>query len=198
MKKYYISTNTLLKYNEISGADYSDSIELYGSPEEAMKYACQSMMAYVSKIADLINIREYITHKLLSQETLDFTMNDNRVKCTIIKNENEIRLVVKQTLNVEGYRFDVSLTHQLLINEIEEENVGFIVVGKFDSESHSYMQILSGSPISSIKDTLIEIDKLKLAKMRNLCDFVICIVDTEKVKEEGIEKFENKKRKILK
>lgn len=198
MKKYYISTNTLLKYNEISGADYSDSIELYSSPEEAMKYACQSMMAYVSKIDDLINIREYITHKLLSQETLDFTMNDNRVKCTIIKNENEIRLVVKQTLNVEGYRFDVSLTHQLLINEIEEENVGFIVVGKFDSESHSYMQILSGSPISSIKDTLIEIDKLKLAKMRNLCDFVICIVDTEKVKEEGIEKFENKKRKILK
>ena len=198
MKKYYISTNTLLKYNEISGADYSDSIELYSSPEEAMKYACQSMMAYVSKIDDLINIREYITHKLLSQETLDFTMNDNRVKCTIIKNENEIRLVVKQTLNVEGYRFDVSLTHQLLINEIEEENVGFIVVGKFDSESHSYMQILSGSPISSIKDTLIEIDKLRLAKMRNLCDFVICIVDTEKVKEEGIEKFENKKRKILK
>ena len=198
MKKYYISTNTLLKYNEISGADYSDSIELYSSPEEAMKYACQSMMAYVSKIDDLINIREYITHKLLSQETLDFTMNDNRVKCTIIKNENEIRLVVKQTLNVEGYRFDVSLTHQLLINEIEEENVGFIVVGKFDSESHSYMQILSGSPISNIKDTLIEIDKLKLAKMRNLCDFVICIVDTEKVKEEGIEKFENKKRKILK
>ena len=198
MKKYYISTNTLLKYNEISGADYSDSIELYSSPEEAMKYACQSMMAYVSKIDDLINIREYITHKLLSQETLDFTMNDNRVKCTIIKNENEIRLVVKQTLNVEGYRFDVSLTHQLLINEIEEENVGFIVVGKFDSESHSYMQILSGSPISSIKDTLIEIDKLKLAKMRNLCDFVICIVDTEKVKEDGIEKFENKKRKILK
>ena len=198
MKKYYISTNTLLKYNEISGADYSDSIELYSSPEEAMKYACQSMMAYVSKIDDLINIREYITHKLLSQETLDFTMNDNRVKCTIIKNEKEIRLVVKQTLNVEGYRFDVSLTHQLLINEIEEENVGFIVVGKFDSESHSYMQILSGSPISSIKDTLIEIDKLKLAKMRNLCDFVICIVDTEKVKEEGIEKFENKKRKILK
>ena len=60
------------------------------------------------------------------------------------------------------------------------------------------MQILSGSPISSIKDTLIEIDKLKLAKMRNLCDFVICIVDTEKVKEDGIEKFENKKRKILK
>ena len=119
MKKYYISTNTLLKYNEISGADYSDSIELYSSPEEAMKYACQSMMAYVSKIDDLINIREYITHKLLSQETLDFTMNDNRVKCTIIKNENEIRLVVKQTLNVEGYRFDVSLTHQLLINEIE-------------------------------------------------------------------------------
>lgn len=198
MKKYYISTNTLLKYNEISGADYSDSIELYSSPEEAMKYACQSTMAYVSKIDDLINIREYITHKLLSQETLDFTMNDNRVKCTIIKNENEIRLVVKQTLNVEGYRFDVSLTHQLLINEIEEENVGFIVVGKFDSESHSYMQILSGSPISNIKDTLIEIDKLKLAKMRNLCDFVICIVDTEKVKEEGIEKFENKKRKILK
>ena len=75
----------ILKYNDIIGNDYSDSIELYSSREECMKYACQNLKAYACGIADMQYIKEYITDKLLSRPEIDFKMKDKNVSCIITK-----------------------------------------------------------------------------------------------------------------
>ena len=196
MKRYFLSMNKILKYNDISGNDYSDSIELYSSREECMKYACQNLKAYACGIADMQYIKEYITDKLLSRPEIDFKMKDKNVSCIITKNDYNLRMEISQKLIVSGQPLHISIIYHFLINEIEEENVAYAIAGKHDSEISSYNEIFDDKIYDSLKDVLEMIDKLHQAKINNICEYIICIVDKKKVEQLGLREYEKQKRKL--
>ena len=115
MKRYFLSMNKILKYNDISGNDYSDSIELYSSREECMKYACQNLKAYACGIADMQYIKEYITDKLLSRPEIDFKMKDKNIFYIITKNKYKLRMKISQKIIVTNQLLYISIYNHFLI-----------------------------------------------------------------------------------
>ena len=196
MRKYFLSMNKILKYNDIGGNDYSDSIELYSSKEECMKYACQNLKAYASGIQEMQFLNEYLTDKMLAKPTINLKLKDKNVICEIIKTADELKMEVSQKLLVSGQPLHISLIYQFIINGVEEENVAYAVATKFDSEVSSYIDIIDTTIYDSMKEVLDAIDKFQSVRLNNACDFIICVVDKKKAEKHGLKKYEKMKRKL--
>jgi len=197
MKKYFLATNKLFQYNGVRGIDYSDSIDLFDTFEECMKEACENLLILINGIDELISIREYITSDFLAKPEINFKMSDTIVTCIIIKNETELVLEILQRLRTENQKYEISLKYQFKVMEIEEENVGYILVGRFDSDSCSYNERLSDQVYNSIFEVFDASDKINNVGMKNLSDCIIAVVDKSYVLKNSIDKYEREKRNIL-
>lgn len=197
MKKYFLATNKLFTYNGIKGTDYSDSIDLFDSSDKCMKEACENLLILVNSIDELSGIKEYISHDFLAKPEINFKMSDTVVTCTITKNENELIFELLQRLRTEGMVCEISLKYQFVVMDIEEENVGYVLVGRFDSDSCGYNQRLDDNIYDTIYEVMDASDKVSAVGMRNLCDCIISVVDKEYAKTKGIDSYEKTKRSIL-
>ena len=197
MKKYFLATNKLFQYNGVRGIDYSDSIDLFNSFEECMKEACDNLLVLVNSIDELMSIKEYITSDFLSKPEINFKMSDTIVTCIITKNENELVIEILQRLRAENQTYEISLKYQFKVMEIEEKNIGYILIGRFDSDSCGYNERLSDEIYNSIFDVFEASDKINAVGMKNLSDCIIAIVDKEFASKHNIDKYEKEKRNIL-
>lgn len=197
MKKYFLATNKLFQYNGVRGIDYSDSIDLFDTFDECMKEACENLLILINGIDELTSIKEYITSDFLAKPEINFKMSDTIVTCVITKNENELILEILQRLRAENQVYDISLKYQFKIIEIEEENVGYILIGRFDSDSCSYNERLSDQVFNSIFEVFEASDKINSVGMKNLSDCIIAVVDKKYIKNHGIDNYEKNKRNIL-
>lgn len=197
MKKYFLATNKLFQYNGVKGIDYSDSIDLFDTFDECMKEACDNLLILVNNINELTSIKEYITSDFLAKPEINFKMSDTIVTCIITKNKNELILEVLQRLRTESQVFEISLKYQFKIMEIEESQVGYILIGRFDSESCGYNERLSDEIFNSVFEVFEASDKINNVGMKNLSDCIIAVVDKDYVYNHGIDKYEKEKRNIL-
>lgn len=197
MKKYFLSTNKVFEYNGIKGIDYSDSINMFDSFSECMNEAYDDLLIYINGIEEMMSIKEYITKDFLSKPEINFKMSDTIVTCEITKSDNNLTFELLQRLKVDGQTCQISLKYQFVVSEIEEENIGYVLVGRFDSDSCGYNQRLGDNIFDTIFQVFEEVEKINGMNMKNLCGCIISVVDKQYVEKNGIDKYEKQKRPII-
>lgn len=197
MKKYFLSTNKVFEYNGIKGIDYSDSINMFDTFDECMNEAYDDLLIYINGIDEMRSIKEYITRDFLSKPEINFKMSDTIVTCTLTKNDNILTFELLQRLRVEGQVCEISLKYQFVVSEMEEENVGYVLVGRFDSDSCGYNERLGDTIFDSVFQVFEEVEKINGMNMKNLCGCIISVIDKEYVNKHSIDSYEKLKRPII-
>lgn len=195
MKKYFISTHTRYLYDKIDQTEHKDSLELYNSLDECMEFVYQNLLVTVSHIEELQQIRRYFTLEMLRKPEINYSIASGNAKCTLTKTNNILKLSIRQSMVADGKTVKLSIEYSFVPNEIDTDNIGYIVYGVFDSDIHSYTKLLSEDVYSSIKEVKDYVDTILNMKMKNLCDFNIAIVDKTYVDKEGIDKYQKEKER---